>query len=138
MVDVKIISQFTIDGRLPSLNEYTRVNRRNRYEANKLKQKSQMDISIAIKNAHIKPIDEPIMLFIKWYEKDAKRDVDNIISAKKFILDALVNECVLKDDGRKYVKQCFDIVATDKENPRIEVALFGGDDIERWLHQVIS
>ena len=65
---------------------------------------------------------------IEWHEKDYKRDVDNIKSAAKFILDTMVKTKIIKDDGRKYVSQVYDLVVDDtktkvvveileKENP---------------------
>ena len=50
----------------------------------------------------------------EWHEKTKKRDADNIASAKKFILDALVKMGVLQDDSRKYVKGFYDVIVDDK------------------------
>ena len=52
----------------------------------------------------------------EWHERTKKRDADNIASAKKFILDALVKCGVLEDDSRKYVKGFYDQVIDDKED----------------------
>jgi Holliday junction resolvase RusA-like endonuclease len=52
----------------------------------------------------------------EWHERTKKRDADNIASAKKFILDALVKMRVIEDDGRKYVKGFYDVIVDDKED----------------------
>lgn len=52
----------------------------------------------------------------EWHERTKKRDADNIASAKKFILDALVKNGVLEDDSRKYVKGFYDTIIDDKED----------------------
>lgn len=55
-----------------------------------------------------------VMVRFEWHERTKKRDADNIASAKKFILDALVKMRVLEDDSRKYVKGFYDAIVDDK------------------------
>lgn len=55
-----------------------------------------------------------VMVRFEWHERTKKRDADNIASAKKFILDALVNMRVLPDDSRKFVKGFTDVIIDDK------------------------
>ena len=45
----------------------------------------------------------PIRIHFHWIEGNKRRDLDNVCFAKKFILDALVEMKVLKDDNRKIV-----------------------------------
>jgi Holliday junction resolvase RusA-like endonuclease len=52
----------------------------------------------------------------EWHEKTKRRDADNIASAKKFILDALVKNGVLVDDSRKYVVGFHDAIIDDTED----------------------
>ena len=96
--------KFEIHKRLMGLNEYTRINRRSRYEGNEAKQKEQAYIMWCIKEqlGNFK-IDRPVKGHFTWVEENKKRDLDNICFAKKFILDALVDIGVLKDDNRKIV-----------------------------------
>jgi Holliday junction resolvase RusA-like endonuclease len=56
------------------------------------------------------------MVRFEWHERTKKRDADNIASAKKFILDALVKMRVLPDDSRKYVKGFYDVIVDDKSD----------------------
>lgn len=63
----------------------------------------------------------PINISIRWYEKDSRRDADNVFFAVKFILDSLVSYGIIEDDSRKYIKTIDNVIATDKDLPRIEV-----------------
>ena len=71
---------FTIPGRLPGRNEVTRADRGNRYAANKLKRETQEAIAWAAKAARIKPVTRPVTVTCTWYERDRRRDVDNVQS----------------------------------------------------------
>ena len=52
----------------------------------------------------------------EWHERTKRRDPDNIASAKKFVLDALVKNGVLEDDSRKYVKGFYDVIVDDTKD----------------------
>lgn len=96
--------RFEIDKRLMGLNEYTKFNRTNKYLGAKAKQEEQAYIIWCIKKqlGNLK-IDKPVIGHFIWIEENKKRDLDNICFAKKFILDALVETGILKDDNRKIV-----------------------------------
>ena len=96
--------RFEIDKRLMGLNEYTRLNRENKYKGNQAKQREQAYIMWCIKEqlGDLK-LDKPVIGHFTWIEENKRRDLDNICFAKKFILDALVNAGVLADDNRKIV-----------------------------------
>lgn len=100
---------FTIYEKLPSLNEVIDQNRSNRFAGAKLKKDVEEIISVyirkALKNGELRPITTPCIVKIDWYEKNKRRDADNIQSSQKFILDALVKTGVLPNDNRKYVTQ---------------------------------
>ena len=116
--------KFVIKGRLVSLNEYINSERTNRYAAAKLKKEQQTLISWAIKQYNLKPVSNyPVKLKITWYEKNNKRDADNVVFAKKFLQDALVVAGILKDDSRKYIVGFEEEVLTDKQDPRIEIEI---------------
>lgn len=115
----------TIPGRLDSLNDYIYAERSMKYKAAKMK-KSDMkriskSISVCLNGAKIK---KPIRLDFKWVEPTSRRDPDNISSyGRKVILDALVNDGVIEDDGQKQIRGFSDDFEVDKENPRIEVRI---------------
>lgn len=109
--------KFEIDKRLIGLNEYTKANRTNAYMGAKAKKKEQEYIYWCIKEqlGNLK-IDKPVIAKFTWIEENSKRDLDNICFAKKFILDALVQAKVLKDDNRKIVTNFRDNFEYAKES----------------------
>lgn len=115
---------FTILGRLPSLNEYTKANRTNIYVGAKMKKDAQAQIKQGLQGVTRREVLTPCQVRFKWYEPNEKRDLDNVAFAKKFILDALVEEGILPNDSPKYVRGFQDLFFVDKVNPRIEVEIY--------------
>ena len=99
---------FIIRAKLPSLNEFIAAINNNRYTGNKFKQEIEEVIGWEIKQALVKgtlkPIKKPCTVHFVWYEKTAKRDCDNIASAKKFILDAMQKQGIIENDSQRYIK----------------------------------
>jgi hypothetical protein len=59
-----------------------------------------------------------------WYEKDRRRDPDNISGAgKKPILDGLVRAGVLPNDGWSVIEGLSDLFSVDRSYPRVEVTI---------------
>lgn len=115
--------KFIITGRLPGLNEYTSQNRTNAYAGANMKKKAEKQVTQALMFHGIHPAHTPVFLKYVWYEKDNRRDQDNISFAQKFIQDAMVSYGVIPDDSRKYVVGSSHQILTDKMNPRIEVTI---------------
>lgn len=103
---------------MPSLNEYTAACRSNAYQGAKFKAEVEEVIGWAIRRGltskSLQKVSGAVMVRFEWHERTKKRDADNIASAKKFILDALVKMRVLPDDSRKYVKGFYDTIIDDK------------------------
>ena len=115
-----------IQGTLANLNDYTKACRTNRFLGAEMKKKMESIVASHIfQQLDGIRFDEPVVLSFRWFEPNRKRDLDNIAFAKKFVLDALVKEGVLANDGWEWVKGFTDEFFVDKENPHIEV------DIER-------
>lgn len=111
-------------GRLDGMNELIESNRRNRYRGAEEKRINQMQVVAAIRRCRICRVKRyPIVIVIKWYERNDRRDPDNIAAAKKFILDALQQAEIIRNDGRQEVCEFHDYFYTDRKNPRIEVTL---------------
>lgn len=112
----------TIGGSLPNLNEYTKANRANIFVGANMKKKAEIKITSYIQQQlhGVNTVDKCTIRFV-WVEKDKRRDLDNIAFAKKFILDALVSNGILKGDGWSCVTGFSDSFNVDKERPRIEV-----------------
>ena len=90
-----------IDTKLPSLNDYTRWCRGNKFLA--AKKKAQIEQEIGLFLAKIPKMNNPIKIHFHWVEGNKRRDLDNICFAKKFILDSMVKHGKLKDGNRKCV-----------------------------------
>ena len=114
------MNAFTIDAQLPSLNEYTNACRSHWSKGAEFKSSIESLIGWSIKSAMskgtLKPIDKPCEVHIYWHEATRRRDVDNIQSAQKFILDALQHFKIIKNDSRRYVKQIRHEVIDDTTN----------------------
>lgn len=114
------IGSFTIDRKLPSLNEYINACRSNRYAGCKFKKDIEMqigrDIQQAMKSGQLPVFDTtPCEIEIIWYEENWKRDADNIQSAQKYILDALQRFGIIKNDSRKYISQIHHQIKQDSK-----------------------
>lgn len=117
--------RLTIPGRLEGLNEYTAANRTNPHKGGKVKRDCENTIIWFIReqlrNVHIQ---KPVLIYYRFFEKDSRRDGDNILScATKFIQDSLVKTHVLNEDNRKCISNFYHDIFIDKENPRIEVVI---------------
>ena len=126
--------KFTINGKLPSLNDYVLANRSYKYAGASMKKRVEKQIqeSIfkAISSGEIKKVDKyPVGLNITWYEPTMRRDIDNICFAVKFIQDALVATGVLENDSQRYISELNHTVLLDRENARIEVEI----EVKRWI-----
>lgn len=87
--------------KMPSLNDYIRACRANRYQGSAMKKDLEREIGIYIKRLPV--FTEPVKIHFHWVEGNKRRDYDNIAFAKKFILDAMVRGGKLADDNRKCV-----------------------------------
>lgn len=114
------VNEFMITGRLPSLNDYTRANRAHWSKGAEYKRNVEADIIWQIRAARnkgtLRPVNKKIVLHIQWHESDQRRDVDNIVSAKKFILDAMQKAGIIPNDSRKYVAGVYDEIIDDKSD----------------------
>ena len=114
-----------IPGRLDNLNDYINAERTNRYKGAKVKVRNQykafQEACLQLRDVRI---EGPVKMIYRWYEKNHRRDLDNISSfGRKVIQDALVECKVLPDDGWKYIKGFTDEFYVDKKYPRIEVTI---------------
>ena len=102
-------SQFYIPGSLPSYNEMQSLSRGKfgKYSANRKKQDVQKRIIKAIKFRRV-PAYVCADFSFTWFERNRRRDPDNIISAKKFIFDALIEAGVIENDGWAQVRSIAD------------------------------
>ena len=114
-----------IPGTLNNLNDYIAAERTNRHKGAKMKADNGNIVAVAIRQCiRGVRIDKPVFMEYTWVEENRRRDLDNISSfGRKVIQDALVDTGVLKDDGWKYVVGFSDRFQVDREHPRIEVKI---------------
>ena len=123
-----VVQKFVIPGNLPGLNLLIAANRANRYKGAKLKRDADMQVVAAIRKCHVGAVrGYPVEVRIWFYEKDKRRDIDNVYSGGKYVLDGLQEAGVLRGDGQKYVDCLRYIHCTDPHNPRVEVEIIEND-----------
>lgn len=119
---------FVIDWTLPGLNEYINACKGGARKGSQLKRQVDQDLMWVLRSQCRKTLNALYDVDFRWYEKNKRRDHDNISSAHKFIFDALVKALILPDDGWKYVGDFTDKFFVDPERPRIEVFLRRRED----------
>ena len=119
------MTTLTIKGRLPSLNDYILACRSNKFAGAKFKSDIENGIILQLRSqAKGLSFTTPVKIKFTWVEKNNKRDLDNICSAKKYILDALVKMGVFENDTRKHIVGFEDVFPdADKNNDRIEIEI---------------
>ena len=125
MSSVRAVYKLVIPLKLHSLNEYIGACRRNPHAGAKMKRTDQDAVEWYIRS-QLKGvrINKPVTMTYKWHESNRKRDLDNISSyGRKVIQDALVECRVLADDGWKQVQGFQDEFMIDKKHPYIEVII---------------
>lgn len=112
--------KFTIRGTLPGLNELIEAERRNRFIGAKLKKQYEAVVMRAARSLGNVEFEEPVYMVYHWYEKDRRRDKDNICAfGRKVIQDALVKARFLRNDGWKNIAGFEDRFYVDKDKPRV-------------------
>lgn len=112
-----------INGELPSLNEYIRAERSNRYAASKIKKDATELVYWSCREQKLSCCTKPVKITFHWYMKNKRKDLDNVAFAKKFVNDGLVKAGILFDDSQKWVVGFEDKFSIDSKNPRTEIDL---------------
>lgn len=113
---------FKIPGRLPSLNHSFRVGRY-RFGKSRERQKQKLAIAGCIWDAKLPKFLTRVHVRVHWFEKDRRRDYDNIESGVKVILDALVATKTIVGDSQKWMLPVSHLFSIDSQDPRIEVTI---------------
>ena len=115
--------RLTIPGRMPGLNEFIAACNSAYGEGHRMKQDNMHAAMWQIK-AQLRGVKftKPVFLLFTFYERDRRRDKDNVAGfAHKAIQDALVQCKIIQDDGWDYVTGHLDLFKVDRNNPRIVV-----------------
>lgn len=114
-----------IHARLNNLNDYIAAEGASRYKGAAMKSRNEALVKVAIKQQMRSiRIERPVYMEYTWYERNKRRDLDNISSfGRKVIQDALVQTRVLVNDGWNEIVGFSDQFYVDAANPRIEVLI---------------
>jgi len=116
------MQKLQIEAKFPTLNEYTNANRTNKYAGASIKKKWTKIVATHCLRADISPCKKVKLEFI-WQEKNKRRDPDNFIFSKKFILDGMVKAGVLENDGWNQIDSISDNWVVNKEWQGVEVII---------------
>lgn len=100
----QISQTLILNFKFPSLNDALGKALTNRYAYGTLKKGLTRYVAQECKIQRLKREPGPLRVEFHWQEKDKRRDLDNVASAKKFILDGLQEAGVIKNDNAKYIK----------------------------------
>lgn len=122
--------EFTIWGTLDGLNEYTAALKSHRMSGQKMKRDNQTVVGWAIRGAGLRPMRSPVRVSFLWVEGMRPgrkvfrpRDRDNIGFARKFILDALVECGIIRDDSFSDVEIGGERFMLNRNDPKIVVVI---------------
>ena len=115
----------TIPGNLPGMNEFIAACNRHKMAGAAMKKTAQEQCAWAMMDAKRKGVHfDRCDAQITWYEKNSRRDPDNISGfGRKVIFDALQQMGVIDNDGRKQIASITEFWKIDRQNPRIEIVL---------------
>lgn len=69
------------------------------------------------------PFVGPVSFRFLWRERDRRRDKDNVVAARKFVIDGLVAAQVIHKDGWRFVSGWIDDFAIDAATPGVLVEI---------------
>lgn len=121
--------ELTYYGRLPGLNELINMNRTNKYFGAKVKRGDQRELAnIFYLQSKGERLTGHATVYIRFYEKDNRRDDDNVIGGGcKILLDAMTFAKIIPDDSPKYVHLKAERITLEgsakyrEQNARIEI-----------------
>lgn len=113
------------EGRLPGTNEIVAANRANRYKGAEMKRKTEASLQAQWIPQIRRRYTGPVIIRVSFYERDMRRDDDNVFGGLKFVLDALCKSRVIVDDNPK---MCHVLPErfTDRKWPRVVVDIEEG------------
>lgn len=121
-------ASFTIQGELPTLNQYISAERSSKFSASSMKRKVEEMIALSIMAQKVPRFTRPVQVTFTWYRGDRRTDKDNVAFAKKFILDAMQTAGVIQNDSWKMVTP-LDISFRTDRRPRVLVHITDEVDI---------
>lgn len=125
MNEANLVRKIVVEGEMADLNTYIQAERGQNGMRSAAKIKEVFTHFVQYQTLKEKPLEiYPVRISMHWYTKDLKIDPDNTAFAKKFVLDGLVKNKVLRNDGRKQIAGFADEYFVDKYNPRVEIFIY--------------
>jgi len=116
---------FEIPGPLPGMNDIISASRTHWNKSRQQKKTFTNMCGMSVIAARVPVFKDPVHVEFAWYEKNQKRDRDNVSAGAKFILDALVETGRLKNDTAHWVRGIsHTFPAPDSKNPRVMVTIY--------------
>lgn len=110
----------------PSMNDVIAANRSGYGVGNRMKRRLTELVAtqcreVMAETGWVAPMG-PVEVSFRWHEVWRGRDVDNVMSAQKFVLDGMVEAGMLRGDSQRYVPRppAHEIVI-DREHPGVTV-----------------
>lgn len=110
----------------PGMNEIVEANRNGYGAGNRLKRRLTESVArqcreVLDETGWVAPMG-PARVSFRWHEVSRRRDLDNVMSAQKFVLDGMVEGGVLRGDSQRWVPECpRHEVVVDRESPGVTV-----------------
>lgn len=108
--------QFQIKEQLPSLNDYINTLKSPNGKRIGAAFKKQIDevcegYMLSVRQTAAEICKEPVLILFRWNERSKRRDLDNVFSAKKYILDAMQKTGIIENDNYAHIKGEYDTIA---------------------------
>lgn len=110
----------------PSMNDVIAANRSGYGAGNRLKRRLTELVAtrcreVMAETGWVAPLG-PVEVSFTWHEVWRGRDVDNVMSAQKFVLDGMVEAGMLRGDSQRYVpRPPAHGIVIDREHPGVTV-----------------
>ena len=117
-------AKLVIPGQFPTMNKIINTAKTHWTKYRKMKESEDEKVCWYATQQKI-PLFEKAKLKITYIRKNSRTDPDNVVVAKKFILDGLVQAGVLIDDTCKHIKGFEESWEVDKEKPRTIIEFEG-------------
>lgn len=110
----------------PSMNDVIAANRSGYGVGNRLKRRLTELVAtrcreVMAETGWVAPLG-PVEVSFTWHEVWRGRDVDNVMSAQKFVLDGMVEAGMLRGDSQRYVpRPPAHGIVIDREHPGVTV-----------------
>lgn len=125
---------------LPALNEYLQITRsRYGYSARiKRKYTNQCKQCFLTQLSKNNKLEYPYEFIFIWYNKNKRKDPDNISFAHKFIFDGMQTSGFMDNDNWAHILDISDFYLVDKDNPRVEMYIVKPEEYDKFRQKFIK